>query len=1124
MFETPTVRGLAALLPAVSPVGAASAATSHVDDRSRLKPLLPETTAPLSLVQQRLWFLDRLQPGNSAYHLAWAFELRGELDQPALQAALDELAARHGSLRTCFRDRDGEPEQVVGPPAGLPLQVVTAEPSLVAARAGDFAALPFSLDSGPLVRALLVGSGPGLHTLVLVVHHIVADGWSFGVLSRELAGLYGAARRGEKAELPALPTDYAAYAREQRRALAGGELARQLAWWQEQLRGAPPFLELPTDRPRAAVASWRGARLSRTLPAGLQADLAALARAEGCTLFMVLLAAFDLLLARQAGAEDVLVGTPIAGRPRSELEGLVGFFVNTLVLRTDLRGNPTVRELLGRVRHMTLDAYEHAEVPFELLVEALQPPRSTNRTPLFQVLFNLHSEPVAPLELEGLDVRPVPIPRQTAKFDLSVSLAETRAGLAVTIEYSTDLFLPASIERLLADYAAVLSAFVAAPGVRLAELPFAAAGPEPRIVVAPPSAETLCAAFARQVTARPSALAVSAPATGACPAVDWSYQALAGEAAAVAAALVRQGVRPGDRVGLWFGQGAGQVAGILGVLQAGAVYLPLDPLAPPARLERIVRDAGVRVAVTDLSAPDWPEALAGIALLRREQLPAASAPPSPADPDALAYLLYTSGSTGTPKGVPQTHRNVLHFVRAWAGNLGLAADDRLSLFSTYGYDAAVQDIFGALLTGASVCPLDVRRLDRETLLDRIADRGLTVLHGTPTVYRYLFGGHVACRQDLSRVRLIVLGGEVARRADFELFRARFRRGARFVNGYGLTEATAVTQWFADHDTHPRGQQLPIGRPLLPAVEGQRLLLLDEAGDPAPIVGEIVIESPHVTPGYWRGPVGAPSGATEMGSDCNSVAAEAAPTVPRRFHTGDIARYLPDGDLVFVGRRDERVKVGGIRVEPGDIEAALRTHPAIVEAVVLPLEDVPGEIVLVAYFTRGRGRAVPGTAALRAQLAKLLPAALIPARFTACDALPRLPNGKVDRRALASVGAPSGATSLPLETRGLDSRGREVAPEGAPTETDQVESTLREIWRTLLKRDAVGLDEDFFLLGGHSLLATRLVARIRDRLGVELPLIRVFEAPTIRGLARFLRPGGIRMPSPDDYSAGGQASQ
>ena len=1074
LFETPTVRGLAAVVQGSTRVGVALAATSPQVEGSRLKPLLPIATAPVSLVQQRLWFLDRLAPGNSAYHLAWAFEVRGLLDRPALQRVLDELAARHGSLRTHFRDQDGEPLQVIGAARGWPLEIVAGASDLPAQLAAE-AAAPLQLSRGPLIRAVLIEQTPEVHTLLIVIHHILADGWSFGVLSRELALHYAAACRGEPVLLPDLAMDYAGYAREQRRSLAGGELARQLAYWQTQLRDLQPCIDLPTDRPRPAVASGKGARLARTLPPALQSAVTTRARAEGCTVFVVLLTAFDLLLARYAGTEDVVVGTPIAGRPRTELEGLVGFFVNTLVLRTSLSGNPTVRELLGRVRAMTLAAFEHAEVPFELLVETLQPPRSTSRTPLFQVLFNLHSEPHSPLGLEGLEVRPLPIPRHTAKFELSVSLAETTAGLAVSIEYSTDLFLPASMARLLDDYAALLGALVAAPEARLTELPFSPREPAtPRDLVPLATELTLPAAFAAQVAQRPDALAVSAPATGGCLAIDWTYAQLDREARAIAAALIGHGLQPGERVGLWFAQGAGQVAGMLGVLQAGGVYVPLDPLAPAARLASVSRDAGLRVLVTDRSAPVPPPA--GLLALAREELLASAELPSfpTVEPDSLAYLLYTSGSTGTPKGVPQTHRNVLHFIRAWAGNLGLTPEDRLSLFSTSGYDAAVQDIFGALLTGAAVCPLDVRGLDRETLLDRVADRGLTVLHGTPTVYRYLFGGRVACRQDLSRVGLVVLGGEVARRADFELFCARFRPGARFVNGYGLTEATAVTQWFAGHATRPYGQQLPIGRP----VGGLALELVDEAGAPAALVGELVIESSHVTPGYWP-----------------------SLTRPRRFHTGDRARYLPDGTLVFVGRVDERLKIAGIRIEPGDIEAALRSLPAIREAVVLAPPDPSGEPVLVAYCIFVAGEPAPTVRLLRARLATLLPAALIPARCIPCQEFPRLPNGKVDRHALAGSGRAWSATGSSFEERLRDDGEDPVADQAAPA--DHIHATLQDLWERLLQRESVGLDEDFFLLGGHSLLATRLVARIRDRLGVEVPLIRVFEAPTIRGLARFL---------------------
>jgi acyl-coenzyme A synthetase/AMP-(fatty) acid ligase/acyl carrier protein len=474
----------------------------------------------------------------------------------------------------------------------------------------------------------------------------------------------------------------------------------------------------------------------------------------------------------------------------------------------------------------------------------------------------------------------------------------------------------------------------------------------------------------------------------------------------------------------------------------------------------IVRDAGLRAVVAERAA--LPERQAGdgstwlggsgLELILLNELSAeAIAPVSlpTGSPDDPAYLLYTSGTTGAPKAVLQTQRNVLHYVRSWAGNLGLGPADRLSLVSTYAYDAAVQDIFGALLTGAAVYPLDIRRLDRETLLDRIADSGITVVHATPTVYRHLFGSHVACRQDLSRVRLIVLGGEAARRADFDLFRSRFRRGAQFVNGYGLTEATAVLQCFSTHDTQPCGNVLSLGWP----VGDQRVLLLDGQGEPAGVGGEVVIESRYVPGG--------------------------------RLHTGDLARWLPDGSLAWAGRRDDQIKLGGIRIEPGEIEAVLRTHPAM-DAVGVVLHVEPAsEPMLVAYCSLRKDADMPTAAELRAFLKPFLPDALIPARHVALDSLPQLPNGKLDRRTLAARPLPR-----PVPTGG---------PRAAAVAGD-IEATLTELWQTLLNRDDVGLEDDFFALGGHSLLATRLIARLRDRLGIELPLISIFETPTIRGLA------------------------
>ena len=1055
LFMTPTPAGIAANLPATSIAPAAAPLPVS---------FVPHVCVPLSPVQQRLWFLDRLQPGSPVYNLAWMFRLRGVLDLPALQAAVDALVARHAVLRTRFVESDGEPQQLIAETLAVPVNVLPGSPSpdWEARLKTCLQLLRFDLGCGPLLQVMVLPVAKHDQVLAIVVHHIVADGWSLGILSRELSALYDAALAGVRAALPELPLQYADYALRQRAALDGAGLERQLVFWHTQLQDAPPYLDLPVDRPRPALSTHRGARCGRLLAPELQAELKALAQAEGCTLFMLLLAAFDVLLARYAGTEDVVVGTPVAGRPRTELEGLIGFFVNTLVLRTDLRGNPRFRTLLQRVKHTTLDAWTHADVPFEQLVEVLKPPRSTGRSPLFQVLFNLHNEPAGHLQMTGLTATPLAVDRGTAKFDLSVSLSETAAGLALSFEYSTDLFIASSMHRMLDDFAALLAAVVADPDATLAKLcvgpaPVAARSLPDIVLLRQTGEGTLAAAFAAQLQQRADASAVESSAVAGNSGLSWSYAGLDQRARSVATALIQHGVQRGACVGLWFNQGAGQVAAMLGVLQSGAAYVPLDPLAPAARLGAVVHDAGLQFVVTEAAALSSPGSAwligSGLQLIVLDELPPAlsdlplSLPVG--SPDDPAYLLYTSGTTGTPKRVAQTQRNVLHYVRSWAANLNLGPADRLSLVSTYGYDAAVQDIFGALLSGAAVHPLDIRRLDRETLLDRIADSGLSVLHATPTVYRYLFGSHVACRQDLSRVRLIVLGGEAARRADFELFKARFRKGAQFVNGYGLTEATAVLQSFSTHDTQPYGNVLSLGWP----VGDQRVLLLDEQGQPAGISGEVVIESRYVPAG--------------------------------RLHTGDLARYLPDGSLAWIGRRDDQLKLGGIRIEPGEIETALRTHPAMAAVAVVLHVEAANEPMLIAYYSLCAGVSLPKPAELRAHLKSWLPDALLPAHYVALDSLPQLPNGKLDRRALAA---------RPLPRPISADAGLAVAADGS------IEATLTELWQLLLKRTDIAPDDDFFALGGHSLLATRLIARLRDRLGIELPLISIFETPTIRGLA------------------------
>jgi amino acid adenylation domain-containing protein len=1064
LFESPTVAGLSAGLD-----GASLRAGG-------VRPRESRAAAPLSYPQQRLWFLEQLDPGNAAYHLHASFRLRGPLDVTALQGALDALVARHEVLRTRIEARGGEPVQVIAAPQGCPLERLDAtglDEAALARRLAELVAAPFDFGRGPLFRAALLERGGGDWRLLLVIHHIIADGWSIGVLLRELSAGYDAALRGAALELPPLPVQYADFAQWQREWLAGGELERQLGYWREQLAGAPPAIHLPTDRPRPPVQRHRGGWHTRVLPASLGAALTALAQRERATLFMVLVSAYAALLSRYTGDEEVLIGTPIAGRSRTELEGLIGFFVNTLVLRTDLRGAPRFRELLARTRRAALDAYANAEVPFERLVDALNPPRDPGRTPLFQVMFNLHSEPRHPLRLAGVEVHEQALPSPYSKFDLNLHVALHDGALVAGFGYNTDLLDAQTIEWLAESYEKLLAgvaAITASADVPVGELDLL--GPAQGAVAAAEAARltpgqgaavpiesggTLAARFAAQAQRHGGR-----PALGGAGG-QWSYAALDERARAVAHALLAQAGARAGRVALLLGHDAVMVAGLLGAVLAGKAYVPLDPYAPRARHEALLRDAGVQAIVTDgarLLAAAWlRESALPVVLADAPSAPATGARLPQSQPQDPAYLLYTSGSTGRPKAVVQSQRNVLGQVDTWCRQLAITADDRLSLFSGYGYDAAVQDIFGALLNGASVHPLDLRGGDSAPeLVDRIAAGGITILHATPTVYRYLFGGRVTCQQDLSAVRLVVLGGEEARRSDLDLFKVRFRRGARFVNGLGLTESTMAFQYVADHDTRTLGDRLPIGRP----VPGNRFVLLDEAGRPDAWKGEVALYSPHLAEGYH-------------GDEALSAARFPVRDGERWLLTGDLARRLPDGQLLYLGRKDRQVKIRGIRVEPAEIEALLAE--ATGEAAVVVAREQDEGTQLVAYVVTSRPLDEP---ALRASLRARLPESLVPAAFVPVPALPRLANGKIDLDALPAPDARPAQLAVPPR--------------------NEIEQRLAGLWSGVLKREDIGVHDDFFALGGHSLLATRLIARIRDAFGLEVPLIALFESPTIAGLA------------------------
>ena len=1070
LFDSPTVEGLAAYLD-TEEIPARILALKPRDTRAH-------NVAPASFMQQRLWFLDQLEPCNPVYNLVWATRLYGQLDVVALEQAVSAIACRHEILRTTFIEQDGTPLQLI---ADESVTSVVLESSVEALgenldrRIIELAQRPFDLHAGPLLRVNVLRVSERESALLLVVHHIISDGWSMSVLFRELATAYNAFRRKALPDWPRLPVQYADYAVWQREWLAGEELDRQLCYWREQLTAAPLVLDLPGDRPRPLVQSSNGARVGRQIPGSLTAQLHELSRTEGATLFMVLLAAFDVVLGQYAGQQDVLVGTPIAGRNRTELEGLIGFFVNTLVLRTDLSGNPGFRELLARVKNSALGAYAHQDLPFERLVDELNPERDRSRTPIFQVMFNLHNEPGQSLGFDELQATPISVDRGTAKFDLTVSLTESDRGLFVSYEYNADIFDKETIEGLSVYYESVLSSVVASPGQRISALAGlaepgcgGAVGDEAGAAAsAAPQVGTLGEAFVEQVVADAKRLAVQTAGH------RWSYGVLNERANQVAHGLLAVLPAPSDgfspRVGLMCAQDAPVVAGILGILKAGGAYVALDPGHPVARLQAVIADAGIEVVVADAAHADAAGQLSAGAVINIEALAGmpVSEPGVAIDAQSLAYILYTSGTTGRPKGVMQTHAGVLQQIGRYSDSLKLVADDRLSLLSGYGFDAAVQDIFGALLNGAALYPLAMRELmhagvSSSELMDELTAAQVTVLHATPTVYRYLLGGELSCTNDLSCIRRVVLGGEMVRRADFEIFKARFARGTQFVNGLGLTESTLALQYFADHDTRLLGQVVPVGE----AVAGIGLELLDQSGE-ASWYGEITLTGEGISPGYWRSEALNAAHFERVGSD----------TV---YRTGDIGRRLPDGQIAYVGRRDEQVKIRGYRVELGEIESLLVGHTQVT-ACVATLAERAGATRLVAYVVAEAGQ-VPVIDELRTYLAAHLPAYMLPQSYEVLSGLPTLANGKVDRG------------QLPEPRWGRDPQQLQVPPR------TELEAVLTGIWLDVLQLQEVGVHDDFFALGGHSLLATRLISRVRDQLKLEVPLRIIFENPGIRSMA------------------------
>jgi amino acid adenylation domain-containing protein len=1047
LFEAPTPAGLAARLAAAAPA------------RSQLSPRQRPERVPLSFAQQRLWFIAQIEGPSAVYNNPMALRLDGELDAQALEAALADVITRHEVLRTVFPVADGEPcQRVLGMDRlGWRLPVIEADEQDLPAVVAGIAAEPFDLAAQIPLRARLLAAGPGSHVLVLVFHHIATDGWSTGIFARDLTAAYRARREGAAPGWDPLPVQYADYAIWQRELLGdaddpGSLLSRQAAWWRQALAGAPPELSLPADRPRPAVASYRGHAVRLAIPAQVHAGLAALAREQGVTLFMVVQAALAVLLSKLGAGEDIPAGTPVAGRTDEALDDLVGFFVNTLVLRTDVSGDPEFTEVLGRVREFWLGALERQDVPFERLVDDLAPERSLARHPLVQVMLTLQNNaPTATAGLPGVRAAGTSAGAGAARFDLDVSLAEARAGqggqpggLRGAVLAAADLFDEATA-RVIADrFARVLAAVAADPQARPRQIRVLDRAERAQLVTgwndtaAPVPTGSVAELIAAQATRTPDAIAVT------CGGTWVSYGQLLGQATRLAWVLAARGAGPEAVVGLCLERGVEMVTALLGTWLAGAAYLPLDPAYPAERIAWMLDDAEPVVVI------DGP-------------LPTGSGrPPSGPVPGSPAYLIYTSGSTGQPKGVTVTHAALSAFVAAMAARVAVSAADKMLAVTTISFDIHVLELHLSLAAGATVVLASQPEVRDPDLLAAVITRsGATVMQATPALWQALLDTSPAVVAGLRALT----GGEALPPALGTRLRAA---AAEVTNLYGPTETTV---WSA-----AAGGPAPGGEPIGIPIANTRIYVLDAWLDPVPpgTAGELYIAGAGLARGYH----GQPALTAERFTACPF-----GPAGERMYRTGDLARWSTDGQLMFAGRADDQVKIRGFRIEPGEIEAVLAACPGVARAIVTAREDTPGGRQLVGYITPIPGaRPDPAGLAARARqhAASRLPDYMIPAIVTTLDAFPLTPNGKIDRAQLPAPRVPAGPVS--------------------PAPASVVEEILCGAFAHFLGLDRVGAEDDFFALGGHSLLAVRLVSRIRSALGVELPVRALFEAPTPAGLA------------------------
>jgi amino acid adenylation domain-containing protein len=1061
---------------------------------------------PASFTQERLWLLDQMDPGNPAYNIAGGVRIRGALNIPALHRSLNEVVRRHEALRTTFRSIGGQVAQIIGLELNLPLPIITLNANSngggstfdqeILSRAAVITSHRFDLSRGPLLQVELLKFSAEDHALLLVFHHVIADGWSMSILIHEAMALYNAFISGQPSPMANLEIQYADFAQWQRLSLTERVLNREVEYWKEKLANLP-VLELPCDHSRPPVQTHAGARISRVLPDDLSQEAAALCRKGEITLFMLMLATFKLLLYRYTGNPDVVVGSPVAGRNHSKVENLIGCFLNTLVLRTYVSGNLSFRQLLQRVKEVTLDSYSHQEVPFEKLLEELRPERDSSRTPFFQVFFNMLNYRSVALELHGLEVEMIELPEMWSKFDITLYVQERSGQIRLDIAYKTEVFSAGRISEMLEQLQHLLQQTVRNPDESIEE--FSLVTPATRQVLPDPAAElnadwlgAVHELFHRHAEKNPHQIAVSDVH------VEWNYRELDQMSDALADSLCGKGIRPGDVVAIYAHRSAPLVVSLLGVLKAGAAFLILDPAYPSSRLIdylTIAKPKGLLQLEAAVPVPEQLERFLQQSSCECRMMIGHSGSPNfdaslkeaffngvrpAAGPDDLAYISFTSGSSGKPKGVMGRHGSLTHFIPWMSEEFTLNAADRFSLLSALSHDPLHRDVFTPLMTGGRVC---IAEPDALTTPGKAAEwmwkSGITVTNLTPAIGQIILEGGRGTSLLIESLRYAFFVGDILTRGDVAGFH-RIAPNATFINLYGSTETQRAVSFLrvpaSMYDETSAGHRAKEVLSLGKGMKDVQLLVMNRRNKLAGIgeTGEIYMRSPHLAIGYMDDP--------QLTQDKFLKSWFTDNPDDRLYRTGDMGRYLPNGTVESLGRADQQIKIRGFRIELGEIEATLRQHAMVRHAAVIAPEDEPGSRRIFGYVVLQQ-KIPDWNRELQIYLRERLPVYMVPSALVALDVLPLMPNGKLDRKALPlpEVTAADGAISF-------------VA---ARTE---LERELAEIMKKVLNVPDIGVHDSFFTLGGHSLLAIQFLAILQEKLNVKVTFQQFFQSSTVAELS------------------------